>query len=169
MKSINHWIKLHIRAEDACFAAFFFITFSLIYGCAAPKVQMYKDEELGKSKQAIITVEKSEKSHGELSIVRVDGKQTVEIYAPRFFGLVKYANEVSVLPGKHRIVIEYSGSIGFYRPEEYAFGHLWVLAEAGEIYIIKKRLEGYSVKMWLENIRDGKKVGGYVGSDDEPK
>ncbi len=131
-----------------------------ISGCGVPKVNMHKEVEA--NKQAVIQVEEREQARGQLTIAQVDGKETVGLLS-RLFNGGNYAGEVSVLSGKHRIIARI---VHF---NSYAWGYLWLVADSGETYIVKARTEGYHTKMWLENARNGQKVGGVVGSKDEPK
>ncbi|NCC51920.1 MAG: hypothetical protein EOM20_11985 [Spartobacteria bacterium] len=66
-----------------------------------------------------------------------------------------------VLPGKHNIRAKYEYQ------SMYAFGDLWLVAEAGKTYTVKAESKGYSVHFWIEDT-EGKVVGGIKGSDDEP-
>lgn len=123
---------------------------------------MYPGEELEASKQAVIRVHQREDSWGKLGITHVDGNITVNFFKYLFNG-GKWAGEVYVLPGKHKIQakIEY--------PLSFAHSQIWLVAEPGETYILKALSKGYAANMWLENERTGQPVGGFIGSDDEPK
>ncbi len=129
-------------------------------GCAAPRVIMYSGGELPANQQATIRGDDDAGRHLHVRIARVDDERTVGFFAYFADG---WAREVSVLPGKHRLVIKmHIGS-------SHAWGNLWLVADPGETYIVKARTEGYSTKMWLENERTGQKVGGVVGGGNEPK
>ncbi len=131
-------------------------------GCATPKVKMYPGEEVEASKQAVVRVNQRESSRGKLGITKVDGNITVNMFKFLFNG-GKWAGEVYVLPGKHRIMARIDYGLSF------AGGAMWLIAEPGETYLLKALSNGYAVTMWLENERTGQKVGGIIGSDDEPK
>ena len=47
--------------------------------------------------------------------------------------------------------------------------NLWLVGEAGGSYLVKVDQSGDGVRMWLEDERTGKPVGGARGSADEPK
>lgn len=136
-------------------------TMFMIIGCAAPKVKMYPGDQVELSKQTIIRAVPRENKPEKFGISSVDGKRTVDIIT-FFFGR-KWAEEVYVLPGKHKI----DGHLSY--NNWVANGETWLVAEPGETYILKTSINGYLVNMWLENERTGQKVSGIPGSDDEPK
>lgn len=133
-----------------------------ITGCATPKVRMYPGREVEASKQAVIRVAQRGESWSQIGITKVDGKNTVNFFTYLFNG-GKWAGEVYVLPGKHRIIAQINNGPSL------ATGDIWLVAEQGETYVLKALTKGYAVSMWMENKRTGQKVGGITGSDDEPK
>ena len=107
----------------------------VVSGCASPKVRMYQGVEVEANRQAIIRGDEHTSGGGIIGIVSVDGETTTDFFTYGFHG-GKWAGEVSVLPGKHSIIarIEY--------PFSHAMAYLWLVAEAGESYVIKARSEG---------------------------
>jgi hypothetical protein len=152
---MNIFLRLHLKRIN------YIITIVLltvtIISCSPAKVKMYKGAEVEYSKQAIIRADVQEERKGIITILQVNGEYT------RGFLKGVGASEVYLLPGKHELVARLS------RGTSYGFSNLWLIAEAGETYIVKARIEGYSVKMWLENARTGQKVGGEINSGDKPK
>jgi len=136
------------------------LSLALVSGCAAPKVKMYPGNEVEESQRAVIKADKQ--FSGRIDIYSVDGKKTSNYFATLAHG-GNAAVEVYVLPGKHNITAQVRYLVS------YAFVEMWLVAEAGESYVIKARSEGFSVTMWIENERTGKPVGGIKGSDDEPR
>jgi hypothetical protein len=47
--------------------------------------------------------------------------------------------------------------------------HLWFVGEAGGSYLVKAGQTGDGLKVWIEDEKSGKPVGGVHGSADEPK
>ena len=134
-------------------------------GCAASRVVMYDGAEVDSSKHAIIRADpeqsgRSFSTKGRIGIVRVDGSSTTNFFSYAAHG---WAGEVAVLPGKHEMVVRVD------YPLSYAMGLLWLVAEAGESYVVKARSKGYSSFIWIENERTGQPTGGVSGSEDEPK
>jgi hypothetical protein len=139
----------------------FLIVFLLaltLLGCAS-RVIMYEGKEIEAGKQAIIRVEQEDPTDGFLGILSVDGRSTNSI-GHLFSGL---ATEVAVLPGKHTIFLRID------YPFSFAATKLWLVAEAGVVYVAKCSSKWNSVAIWIENERTGQPVGGVSGSDDEPK
>ena len=48
----------------------------------------------------------------------------------------------------------------------HATGTLWLDAEAGKSYIVRKRVEGYGVRFWVEDTATGQTVGGIEPGED---
>jgi len=133
-----------------------------VSGCASTKVKMYPGKEVASNQQATIRTGPLSSSLTTMQIVRVDGKDTADFFAFLFHGGQR-AGEVYVLPGKHNILVE------MHLAFTYAMADLWLVAEPGETYVIKYLSKGYRVRIWIENERTGRPVGGVTGSDDEPK
>ena len=139
-------------------------------GCSS-KARMYKGEQVDSSKQAVIRVyaptkeelayipdEELYERKGNIRIIKVDNTFTTYLF-------ILYIREVSVLPGKHLLFLRESWRGGLWE----AYANLWLVAEPGEVYIIKTVAQNMRVKTWIEKERTGEIVGGIVGSDDEPK
>ena len=45
---------------------------------------------------------------------------------------------------------------------------MWFVAEKGKHYVMRQESVGVTIHSWIEDSATGKKVGGPVGSDDEP-
>ncbi len=128
-----------------------------VCGCAVPGRKMYPGEEVSPDKRAVIRVE--QQSSGKMSIGLVDKK-----LARGFFSIFdQFPEEVYVLPGKHNIIV------GVRFMFTHAGADLWVVAEPNETYVVKFLPIGDRVRIWIENERTGKPVGGITGSSDEPK
>ena len=123
----------------------------IVSGCAAPKGKMYLGEEVEDSKRAVIRSEQWSSGQKIVDIRRVDGKGTGDLLT--FFFSGKSAGEVYVLPGKHNIIVEAR------YVSAYAVADLGLVAEPGEIYVVRARTEGYRIKIWIENERTGQPVG----------
>ncbi len=125
-----------------------------ICGCYSSNMKMYEGKEVTPDKRA--TIRCSEPQSGKIFIFEVDGKRTSLVH-------LQFPYEVYVLPGKHDIVID-----SYYFGGE-ALANLWLVAEAGETYIIKSVRKGNWCSMWIENKRTRQPVGGPKDSSDEPK
>jgi hypothetical protein len=136
----------------------------VISGCAA-KVHMYPGAELTPDKYATVRAEPKISGffdHADLSIMRVDCDLTMGILGTVFRD-GHWAQEVYVLPGKRRLQLHWSR--GFFL----AGGRVWFVGEAGKRYLARAESKGGRVRMWIEDERTGEPVGGWMGSDDEPK
>jgi len=143
---------------DSSFIAILILLLALtLSGCAGPRVVMYQGPELDAGKHATIRAIQQIPEDGTLSIVSVDGVRTASFFSDP-------AGEVAVLPGKHDVVVQ------MVYPFSYAREKLWLVAEAGERYVVKSRSPSWNtVAMRMENERTGELTGGVSGSDDEPK
>ena len=135
---------------------------SLCDGCAAPSVQMYDGPALTTDKQAVVKVAKRNRTtlRGTLGIVRVDGSMTVN--TAEYLINPKWAASVTVLPGKHTILVKRESAMF------YSIGEFWFVAEPSKEYVVNADDRGYGVRMWIEDETTGKPVGGILGSQDEP-
>jgi hypothetical protein len=59
-------------------------------------------------------------------------------------------------PGKHVISVRYEHH-GVFAEED-----LWLIAERGKAYVIRRQVEGYAIKFWIEDSSSGQLVGGVV-------
>ena len=82
-------------------------------------------------------------------IMRVDQQK---VQGPGFFS--SKSNSATLSPGRHTIDVTLQLS------DSSANGRLWLDAEAGKAYIVRKRIAGYSVQFWIEEIATGRAVGG---------
>jgi hypothetical protein len=128
------------------------------FGCATSTKS--PAPETDDSRQSVIKVDSARVGQGRLQITKVDDDPTVG-YWRRMSG--HFVGEVRVAPGEHRIWAKLDYGTSF------AWGHLWLVAEPAEVYVLKVRSQGYSVLMWIENERTGQLVGGYVKSPNEQK
>ncbi|MFL6604790.1 MAG: hypothetical protein ACJ8R9_26125 [Steroidobacteraceae bacterium] len=88
-------------------------------------------------------------------ITRVDHKKV------RGTGLFSYKSNTETLsPGRHTIGVQLQVSALS------ANGRLWLDAEPGKAYIVRKRVEGYGVRFWIEEVDTGRVVGGMDSSSD---
>lgn len=65
-------------------------------------------------------------------------------------------DKVLVEPGRRYIIVRYNNEQG------YAFGRLWLDAEAGKTYIVKIRIKNYSIIFWAEDEKTGETVWRYL-------
>jgi hypothetical protein len=88
-------------------------------------------------------------------ITRIDHEK---VHGPRLFSFESNPQDLS--PGRHII------SVQIYLNTSSATGRLWLEAEAGKSYIVRKRIEGYGVYFWIEETDTGRVVGGVQPGDD---
>lgn len=72
-----------------------------------------------------------------------------------------YSKAITLAPGKHTLRVK--AQLGLH----YGFADIWLVAEPGRTYRINKDSHGYTFSAWFED-ESGRKIGGVVGSDDEP-
>jgi len=133
-------------------------------GCAAPVVKMYDGPVLAPSQQVILRVDQRGRTFaGErVDIQQVDEKSTLS-FGEGILSSSSGAQAVYMLPGKHTVQLRYRG------PGAAVTAHLWLVGEAGGSYLIKAGQTGDGLKVWIEDEKTGKPVGGVRGSADEPK
>jgi hypothetical protein len=88
-------------------------------------------------------------------ITRIDH---AKVHGPRMFSFE--SNPQDLLPGRHIISVEFSLN------NSSTTGRLWLDAEAGKSYIVRKRIEGYGVHFWIEETDTGRIVGGTEPGED---
>lgn len=81
------------------------------------------------------------------------------------FWTTDYARELKVKPGKHRVSLELQDSSQGLSLVGYS--NLWFVAVPGGRYFAKYRSGGGYFNAWIQDL-EGNKVGGIVGSEDEP-
>lgn len=103
-------------------------------------------------------------------LYRVDGQST-----GFFTKFIPNIEPFIITEGKHTFKIkviwhtEYSSPLGGNRLIHYeGIRHLWLVAEAGKTYKLCQLVSGRKFRLWFENARTKKIIGGIVGSDDEP-
>jgi hypothetical protein len=133
-------------------------------GCAAPVVQLYEGPTREPSQQVVLRVEQRGRTFaGErVDIQQVDGKSTLS-FGEGILSSSSGAQAVYMLPGKHTVQLRYRG------PGAAVTAHLWFVGEAGSSYLVKAGQTGDGLKVWIEDEKAGKPVGGVQGSPDEPK
>ena len=133
-------------------------------GCAAPVVQMYEGPTLAPSQQVIVRAESRGRTFvGErIDIQQVDDKPTLKT-AEGIMSSSSGAQAVYLLPGKHTLRLRYRG------PGAAVTANLWLVGEAGNSYLVKGGQTGDGLKVWIEDEKTGKPVGGVRSSADEPK
>jgi hypothetical protein len=134
-------------------------------GCAAPVVQMYEGPTLAPSQQVLVRVDQRGRTMASerVDIEQVDGKRTLGV-GEGILSTATGAQAVYMLPGKHTLQLRYRGPGGVR-----VTAHLWLVAEAGGAYLVKAAQTGDGAKIWIEDEKTGKPVGGVRGSPDEPK
>lgn len=92
-------------------------------------------------------------------ITRLDEKSLLKSRLSLVFGIVNYPEQITVAPGRHYIDVQYTYF------NTYSNQKLWLDAEAGKTYIVKKKITGYSVQFWIEEADTGKVIGGIPGGE----
>lgn len=140
---------------------------AFVAGCqSTPTYTTDGAETLDRSSMAFLVCDSENRSSflkgldKRLYIVDIDGKNTFDL-GSALFANQSHPERAWVEPGRHyvRVLYEYFGS--------YAHGNLWLDAEAGKVYRIKKRAEGYQVFFWIVEQESGEPVGGVRGSEPE--
>ena len=133
-------------------------------GCAAPVVQMYEGGARSPSEVVLVRVESRGRTFvsERVDIQQVDDKPTLGT-GEGILSSSSGAQAVYMLPGKHTLQLRYRG------PGAAVTAHLWFVGEAGSSYLVKAGQTGDGLKVWLEDEKTGKPVGGVRGSGDEPK
>lgn len=124
-------------------------------GCVSGVKKMYDGPEVSPDKRAVIKI--SKETDGVTRMIQIDNKKTFFLLA------FTTPEQVQVLPGKHNINVMVQCLLGA------ASSDIWLVAEAGETYVVKSKIKFDLVRIWMENERTGLPVGGIVGSSDEPK
>jgi hypothetical protein len=88
-------------------------------------------------------------------ITRIDHEK---VHGPRLFSFESNPQDLS--PGRHIISVEIQVTTST------ATGRLWLDAEAGKSYIVRRHIEGYGVRFWIEETDTGRVVGGVEPGDD---
>lgn len=132
-------------------------------GCAAPVAKMYEGPVLAPSQHVVLRVEQRGRTFaGErVDIQLVDDKRTLET-GEGILSSSTGAQAVYLLPGKHTVRLRYRG------PGAAVTTNLWFVGEAGGSYLVKAGQTGDGLKVWIEDEKTGKPVGGVRGSADEP-
>jgi hypothetical protein len=134
-------------------------------GCAvAPVTQMYPGPTLAPAQHVIVRVEQRGRAFASerVDIQQVDGKATLS-FGEGILSSSSGAQAVYILPGKHTLQLRYRG------PGAAVTANLWLVAEAGNSYLVKAGQTGDGLKVWIEDEKTGKPAGGVRGSADEPK
>ena len=138
--------------------------FLTLAACAAPVVQLYEGPTKKASEHVVLRAEERGRTFaGErVDIQQVDGKATLS-FGEGILSSSSGAQAVYLLPGKHTVQLRYRG------PGSAVTAHLWFVGEAGGAYLVKAGQTGDGLKVWIEDEKAGKPVGGARGSPDEPK
>ena len=96
---------------------------------------------------------------GEFLITCVNGDSMYRWY-PKYDNGRRHPNDLWIHTGKNYFLAEYTT-----QDEAKKAVHMWVNAEQGHTYVLKKKLEGYSINIWLEDATLGSKVGSVVGPE----
>ena len=134
-------------------------------GCASPRtfIQAGASKETNSAK---ITCD-SETNHNVLIglnskvyIASIDEKSTAT-FAGFMTDAEPYAQVAYVTPGRHYLDLKFS------QMNSFAWGRVWLDAEAGKSYIIRKKAKNYAITFWVEEMDTGKIVGGIPGGEPE--
>ena len=136
----------------------------LLASCAAPVAKMYDGPMLAPSEQVIVRVESRGRTFASerVDIQAVDDKQTLSM-GEGIISSSSGAEAVYMLPGKHTLRLRYRGKGAA------VTANLWFVGEKGASYLVRATQTGDGVKVWIEDEKSGKAVGGVRGSADEPK
>jgi hypothetical protein len=132
-------------------------------GCAsAPPVDQ---AQIHKTESRIRVTTDSENEHGLFSgldkrvyITHVDDASTNTIC---FHFPDCYAQKVFVSPGRHYLKLKFTYLNRFARTT------VWFDAEEGRSYVVRRKLSGYGVQFWVEDLATGRPVGGLPGAEEE--
>jgi hypothetical protein len=133
-------------------------------GCASPRTytQPGASGEHGRSAKVIC---ESDHTHSILQglnqkvfIAAIDGKTTSTLTGA-LTDTEPFAEIAYVTPGRHYLDLKYS------HLNHFAWGKVWFDAEAGGNYIVRRKIEGYSVMLWVQDQQSGKPVGGIPGGE----
>lgn len=148
-------------------AAFISLLYVVLSGCAAvPTYHAYVDKSLSKEKLALIKCDSEHNNNifagfdRRLYITKVDDQSTYSFIN----GLIsnqEYPESAYVEPGRRYINVKYQHS------NIYAYGKLWLDAEAGKTYEVKTAIKGYKIQFWIEDESSGVLVGGIQGGEPE--
>ena len=142
-----------------------FLSILALAGCVpAPVAQVYPGPTLAPSQHVIVRVDLRGRAFASqrIDIEQVDDKPTLAT-AEGIMSSSSGAQAVYMLPGKHTVRLRYRG------PGAAVTANLWFVGEAGNSYLIKAGQTGDGLKVWIEDEKTGKPVGGVRGSPDEPK
>lgn len=131
---------------------------------AAPVTQLYPGPTLSSAQHVLVRVDLRGRAFASqrVDIEQVDDKPTLGT-GEGILSAGSGASAVYVLPGKHYLRLRYRG------PGTAVRANLWFVGEAGGSYLVKVEQPGEGVRLWIEDERTGKPVGGARGSADEPK
>lgn len=139
----------------------------IVLGCATvPPYKAYQGEKKP-SELAVIQCDSEHTSNmfvaldERLYISKIDGKSTFNLMHA-LSANQEYPEQASVEPGRRYLELRYQG-------RGYAKMDLWLDAEAGKIYIVRKKAGGGKVRLWIEEKETGKVVGGIRGGEPEPQ
>jgi hypothetical protein len=132
--------------------------------CAAPVAKLYDGPMRASAEHVILRVDQRGRTFaGErVDIQQVDEKKTLD-FGEGILSSSSGAQAVYMLPGKHTVQLRYRG------PGSAVTANLWFVGEAGGSYLVKAGQTGDGLKVWIEDEKSGKPVGGVRGSPDEPK
>jgi hypothetical protein len=125
---------------------------------------LYPGPTLATSQHVLVRVDQPGRAFASerVDIQQVDDKHTLST-GEGIFSSATGASAVYVLPGKHTLRLRYRG------PGAAVTANLWFVGEAGNTYLVKAGQTGDGLKVWIEDEKTGKPVGGTRGSADEPK
>ena len=137
----------------------------IVLGCASvPPYKAYQGEKKP-SELAVIQCDSEHTSNvfvaldERLYISKIDGKSTFN-FAHALTANQEYPEKAYVEPGRRYLEFRYQG-------RGYAKMDLWLDAEAGKTYIVRKEAGGGKVRLWIEEKGTGKVVGGIRGGEPE--
>jgi hypothetical protein len=94
----------------------------------------------------------------KLYITKVDGVSS-DNYPFCWDSAGCWAKEAVLSSGRHHLSLRWQAS------QIHATRDVWFDAEAGVDYLVRQHAEGYEVRIWIEDTRTGKHVGGVASSE----
>ena len=142
-------------SQNSRFSFFLLLVIALfMHGCAT--MDVYQGPEMNSDGIAVLKV-----IDKETSVSNIDGKATTSQASFAVKG--RFEQELTLLPGKHRIIIVHGGwrevsSKAFYELD----------AQKGHTYLVQSKTVDKSTALWLEDEKSKERVGHILGSMNEP-
>jgi hypothetical protein len=141
--------KLAITAISAC-----------CVGCAIEQpVKTYSGPPLSTDAEAQITHEQIDPAQEFFGFTCIDGA-SLDAFFRGYGNDSRFPQSLRLQPGFHYLGVVYFNS--HFNEKE---NTLWLQAEAGHEYRLKKQIDGYSIRIWIEDAATSTEVGGLQGQE----